>query len=97
MKKVPRIGRLLDLCGLALFLGGGSTCVRAWIGFQSVTRFVPPADGPAWGAVSVADGYLRLQRIGSGLMLVGLAVFVMAWWVARSTPRRAPASSTRAA
>jgi hypothetical protein len=97
MTKVPRIGRLLDLGGLVLLLGGGATCVRAWIGYESVTRFVPPGDGPAWGAVSVADGYLRLQRIGSGLMLAGVAVFVLAWWVARSTSRRAPTSSTPAA
>jgi hypothetical protein len=38
MKTEPRIGRLLDLGGLLLFLGGGAVSVWAWIGFRGVTR-----------------------------------------------------------
>lgn len=84
MKTVPRIGRILDLGGLLLFLGGGAIFVWAWMGFRGVTDYEPPVDGPAWGAVSIADGYWRLQKIGTGLMLAGVVVFVLAWWVARA-------------
>jgi hypothetical protein len=83
MKTVPRIGRILDLGGLLLFLGGAAVFAWAWIGFQGLTGYVPPVDGSAPSAVSVANGYWRLQKIGAGLMMGGQAVFVLAWWVAR--------------
>ena len=81
MTKVPRIGRVLDLAGLLLFLGGGATFVWAWLGFQGLPADIPSIEGRS--AVSVANGYWRLQNIGAGLMIVGVAVFVIAWWVAR--------------
>ena len=80
---VSRIGRLLDLAGLVLFLGGGAVAAWAWIGFQRVPDYQPPPDAPAWSAVAVADRYWLLQKIGTGLMFAGFAVFVIAWWVAR--------------
>jgi hypothetical protein len=40
-------------------------------------------------AVAVADGFWRLQKIGTWLMVAGVAVFVLAWWVARRA-RTAP-------
>jgi hypothetical protein len=80
---VPRIGRVLDVAGLLVFLGGAATFVWAWIGFQGVPELQPSVDGPAWAAVAVADGYWRLQKIGTGLMVAGGALFVVAWWVAR--------------
>lgn len=87
MTPVPRIGRLLDLAGLLLFLGGGGTFAWAWIGFRGVQDYVPPPDAPAWAAVAVADGYLRVQWVGAALMVAGLGVFVLAWWVARRVMR----------
>lgn len=83
MKTVPRVGRLLDLSGLVLFLGGCSMFARSWIGFRGVPDYEAPADAGAWAAVAVADGYWRLQKIGVGLMLAAIVVFVVAWWVAR--------------
>jgi len=83
MKTVPRIGRILDLAGLLLFLGGASAVAWAWLGFQDVQSYQPPPDAPAWAAVSVADGYWRIQKIGVAVMVAGLVVFVAAWWVAR--------------
>ena len=91
MKDVPRIGRLLDSAGLLLFLGGGALYARAWFGFRNVSDFEPPVDGQAWAAVEVANGYWRLQKIGVGVMVAGVAVFVLAWWVAR---RASSSSST---
>ncbi len=92
MSDVPRIGRVLDAVGLLVFLSGAALFVWAWLGFQGIIDFVPPADGRLWSAVEVADGYWRLQKIGGGLMAGGLAVFVGAWWSVRSpvagvTPR----------
>lgn len=90
MKTVPRIGRILDLAGLLLFGAGGGLFVWAWTGFRAVPDFEPSIDGPAFAAVSLADGYWRLQKIGVGLMLAGVAVFVLAWWAARVAARRSP-------
>ena len=78
---VPRIGRILDLAGLLLLLGGGAVLVWAWVGFQGLPANLPSVAGRS--AVAVANGYWRLQKIGTGLMVTGVAVFVAAWWVAR--------------
>jgi len=88
MKPVPRIGRALDLAGLLLFLGGGGTFAWSWSGFRGMEAYVPPPDAPAWSAIAMADGYLRMQWIGGGLMVAGVAVFVLAWWVARKAMER---------
>lgn len=88
-KSVPRIGRILDLVGLLFFLGGAGCFVWAWIGFRDVPAFVPDPGGEPWAAMRMADGYLRLQKIGGGLMFVGIAVFVAAWWTARRPSTRA--------
>jgi len=83
MKDVPRIGRILDLAGLLLFLAGAGCYTRAWFGFQSLPEHLPDPNGELWAAVQIADGFLGLQRLGVGLMLAGMAVFVVAWWMAR--------------
>jgi small-conductance mechanosensitive channel len=83
MRAVPRIGRVLDAVGLALFVIGAAAFVWAWTGFRRVEAYQPPSGAPAWAAVSMADGYWRWQKVGVGLMLAGIVVFVAAWWVAR--------------
>ncbi len=83
VKTVPPIGRLLDLAGLVLFLGGGALAAWAWAGFRSVPDYQAPPDAEVWSAVAVADGFWRIQKIGTTLMAAGMAVFVLAWWVAR--------------
>lgn len=87
MKGVPRIGRVLDLVGLALFLGGGALFVWAWAGFGVVPDYEPPPDAGPWASIRLADGYWRLQKVGVGLMLAAIVVFVVAWWVARRVRR----------
>lgn len=64
---------------------GAGIFARAWLGFQEVRDFTPTADEAPMAAVRFADGFLRLQRIGVSVMLVGIAVFVVAWWVGRRT------------
>ncbi len=82
MSHVPRIGRILDLVGVAIFLVGAGLGVRAWLGFREVQNFVPAPDDPPMAAVQIADSFWRLQKVGVGLMLLGVAVFAVAWWVA---------------
>ena len=88
MKTVPRVGRLLDLVGLVLFAGGGAAVIWAWLGFRRVMAYEAPSDAPAWSAVEMANGYWRTQKIGVVLMVAGIAVFVVAWRVARAAMRR---------
>lgn len=94
MKTVPRIGRALDLVGLAFFLVGTGLYARAWMGLRALPAFVPAPDAGPWAAIRLANGYVRLQWAGGALMAVGVAVFVAAWWVARdvATPAEAPES-----
>ena len=87
LKTVPRIGRVLDLVGLLLFLSGAVVYARAWVGFRGVPDFERPERGPVFAAVELADGFKRLQYVGVALMLVGVAGFVLAWWVARRVAR----------
>jgi hypothetical protein len=86
MKAVPRIGRILDLVGLLLFLVGGGLYARAWLGFRSVPDFEPGVGGSAFAATELADGFRPIQHVGTALMVAGVAVFIAAWWVARRPP-----------
>lgn len=87
---VPRVGRALDLVGLLFLVVGGGMVGRAWLGFRDVQAFQSAPGDPPMAAVQLADGFWMLQRIGVGLMLVGVAVFVLAWWVARRKSIDAP-------
>lgn len=88
-RSVPRIGRVLDLVGALLFAVGGGLYAWAWAGFRRVREYQPTLEDGEWAAVRLADEYWRLQRIGTGLMLGGLAVFLGAWWVAGRARRQA--------
>jgi hypothetical protein len=90
MQTVPRLGRLLDLAGSVLFLGGAAVTGRAWVGFRGLPDALPSPGTPAMSAVAVADGFWRLQKIGTALMITGVAVFVLAWWLARRAQGTAP-------
>lgn len=89
MKEVPRIGRVLDVLGLILFLAGGAVFAGAWMGFTAVRGYQPtPEEGP-WAATRLANHYLRVQWVGGAMMAAGVVAFLVAWWVAR---RRSVAS-----
>lgn len=87
MKTVPRIGRILDLVGLLFLLVGVGVYGFAWVGFQGVPDFDRPEHGTIFAATEMADGYRTMEHVGVAVMLVGVAVFVCAWWVARRAPR----------
>jgi len=84
MTTVPRIGRIFDLLGLLLLLSGAGLVVRASIGFRDVQAYTPKADDLPMAAVRLADGFWRMEKAGIALILLGVAVFVAAWWVART-------------
>lgn len=81
--QVPRIGRVLDLVGVVLFLAGGAVFARAWLGFKAVHAYQPTPEEGLWAATRLANHWLRVQWVGGAVMLAGLAVFLAAWWVAR--------------
>lgn len=83
MSSVPRVGRLLDAAGFLVFAVGVALVGRAWLGFQEVQAFQPSPDGPPMAAMQLADRFLLVQRIGVALIVIGIGVFVGAWWVAR--------------
>lgn len=83
MSSVTRTGRILDLVGLFVFLAGSGFVTRAWFGFREVPAFQATSADPPWAAIQLADGFLRIQRVGVALMLVGVGVFVYAWWAER--------------
>ncbi len=95
---VPRVGRVLDLVGLFLFLVGGGIFLRAWVGFADVHHYQPGPRDPLWATIRLADRFQRLQHLGVELMAAGTAVFVIAWvtawWLGRTA---APAESTQSA
>ena len=90
MTPVPRIGRVLDLVGLLLFLVGGAVYARAWVGFHTVPDFERPEHGPVMAATQYADGFRVMGRWGVAVMIVGVGVFVTAWWVARARTKPLP-------
>lgn len=93
MKPVPRIGRILDIVGLLLFLVGAAFYVWAWIGFGTIPSFVRLPDAEPWATVAVANRYWRLQKIGVALMIAGIVGFMVAWWTARRALTRAAAAA----
>jgi hypothetical protein len=80
---VPRIGRILDLAGLLVFLVGGLAYARAWVGFRAVPDFERPEHATMMAATELADGFRVMERWGVAGMILGIGVFVTAWWVAR--------------
>jgi len=86
---VPRIGRMLDLLGALLFLGGATLYARSWIGLRDMDRFVRAPGDVSFAAVERADELSRIGTIGVALMIAGVAVGVLAAIVARRM-RRAP-------
>ena len=84
MTEVPRIGRYLDAAGALLFASGCAVYLRAWFGFREVQSFERSPGDPVMAAVEMADRFWFLEKVGIGLAVAGLGVFVLAWWVARS-------------
>jgi len=87
MASVARIGRILDLVGLAAVALGGGLYARAWFGFREVEATAPGLVDVPTSAIEIADRFWLLERVGLGLMALGVVVFVGAWWVARRAAR----------
>lgn len=84
---VPRIGRVLDAVGLALFVAGAGVYGWSWLGLRSMDEFRrAPGDSP-YAAVERADALASLGRIGFYFMAAGAVVAVLAAVVARRIAR----------
>ena len=91
-RDVPRIGRVLDLVGLLLFLVGGAVYARSWLGLRAMDDFVREAGAAQFAAVEHADRLARVGRLGFALMAAGVMVAVVAAVVARRVAARRAAS-----
>lgn len=85
---VPRIGRVLDLAGLLVFLAGAALYLRAWLGLRGMDTFVPDPDAAGFAALERADQLSSLGRIGIALMIAGAVIAVVAAVVARRVAAR---------
>ena len=83
MRKVRRLGRLLDVVGLVLLLAGAGASARAWTGFEEVRTYQAAPGAEPFAALRLHDRYARLQGAGTALIVAGVGVFVAAWWVGR--------------
>jgi hypothetical protein len=84
--EVPRIGRVLDLAGILLFLAGAGVYAWAWSGLKALRDFEPAPNGPAFAAVARANELSTISRVGFALMAAGVVVAVLAAVVARRGP-----------
>ena len=82
-RPVPRVGRILDLGALLLFVAGAALYVRAWLGLRGMDSFVPDPSHAGFAALERADALSSLGRIGIYLMIAGAVTGVVAAVVAR--------------
>lgn len=81
---VPRIGRLLDLAALLLFLIGAGVYGRAWLGFRELRRDQPVSEiFGEFVAMGRFNDFWTMSRTGMWLMAAGGAVALLAAAVAR--------------
>lgn len=80
---VPRLGRVLDLVGALLFLGGAAVYGWAWMGLRRLRDDPPVSAEGAFVAVARANDFSTLSRLGLALMAGGAVVAVLAAVVAR--------------
>ncbi len=83
MSQVRRLGRVLDVVGLVLLLAGAGASARAWAGFEEVRTYQAAPGAEPFAALRLHDRYARLQGTGAALIVTGVGVFVIAWWVGR--------------
>ncbi len=87
-RPVPRIGRVLDVVGLLLFVAGAALYARSWLGLRAMDRFERTPEDDLWAAVERADELTRLGRLGSAVMAAGALVAIVAAFVARRVAAR---------
>lgn len=87
-RRVPRIGRVLDIVAALLFLAGAALYARSWIGLRDMDAFLRVSGDTQFAAIARADELSRLGRIGVITMIAGVALGVVAAIVARRASAR---------
>lgn len=88
---VPRIGRVLDVVGLVLFLVGAGVYGRAWLGMQRLESVQPVSlDVTDFAALARFDELHQLSRVGLGIMAAGVLMAVAAMVVAKPVGGKEP-------
>ncbi|MGH7481911.1 MAG: hypothetical protein ACRELV_07115 [Longimicrobiales bacterium] len=82
-REVPRIGRVLDLVGILLFLAGAGLYAWAWSGLKALREFERAPGDTVFAAVARANELSAISRGGFALMAAGVVVAVLAAVVAR--------------
>ncbi|NIP58449.1 MAG: hypothetical protein GWM92_09270 [Gemmatimonadetes bacterium] len=81
---VPRIGRILDLVGLVLFLAGAGLYGWSWLGMRELQAGQPVSEDPThFAAMARFNDLWELSRVGLGFMGAGAVIAVVALVVAR--------------
>lgn len=84
---VPRIGRLLDVVGLVLFVAGLAVYGRAWVGMRGLEAAGADPSAPLFSGMREFDRWWELSRVGVSLMVLGgliaLVAAGVAWWLRR--------------
>jgi hypothetical protein len=79
---VSRTGRLLDVAGLVLMLGGAGCYLRAFAGMRALQRRPRvPGDVP-FAAMAEFERWWNLSRLGGAVFLAGVVIAVTAAIVA---------------
>jgi hypothetical protein len=90
---VPRLGRALDLVGLALFLAGAGCYMYAQRGMDGIRTGQTVITGSLFATLNQAKAYSRVADLGLALAVVGLMVFGAAFMVARRARTGPPAGA----
>jgi hypothetical protein len=73
---VPRLGRLLDLIGLALIVAGGACYAWSYLRLVQLHDHPPSAPHVLWVGLAAYNRYTRVSTIGIVVAAIGLSVAI---------------------
>lgn len=89
---VPRLGRLLDVAGLLLVVGGAASYLYAYAGLERIRTGETVITGTMFATLNETSAYSRISDIGMALAVAGVLTFVAAFAVTRRA-RQSPGSA----
>ena len=92
-QSVPRLGRVLDLAGLLVFLAGAGCYLYAQRGLDDIRTGRTVITGSMFATLNEAKAYSRVADLGMALAVGALVVFAVAFAVARRARTTPPAGA----